>query len=238
MTKLLYWEDSYLQEFEATITRVEQNKIALDQTAFYAEGGGQPTDLGTLTANGKTYEVTRVFKESGEIWHALSSAEGLSVGMAVHGKLDWNRRYALMRHHTAAHLLSDVLMAETGAMVTGNQKYPDRARVDFTLEKVEPEQLKRWEQKANELIAQGIEVKCKFVSVQELEANPKLVKLCKGLPPGLKEVRIVDDGVDAMACGGTHLKNLREIGRIRITGMENKGKGKKRIEFVLESPAP
>jgi misacylated tRNA(Ala) deacylase len=233
MTRLLYWEDEYLREFDATVTKLEPTRVALDQTAFYPEGGGQPTDQGTLATPARTYEVTRVYREAGEVWHELGTTDGLAVGARVHGVLDWPRRYALMRAHAAAHLFGSLVVGDTGCQITGNQKSIGRVRMDFSLDAVTPEQLRRWEARANEIIAQGLVIQTRIIPIEEALANPRLSKLKMGLPPGLIEVRVVDLGFDATACGGTHVHDLREIGRVRVTGVESKGKGRKRVEFLV-----
>ncbi|MEW5955148.1 MAG: alanyl-tRNA editing protein [Candidatus Micrarchaeota archaeon] len=234
MTELLYLRDSYLREFDATVVAVEGNAVELDRTAFYPEGGGQASDEGTLSVNGTAHKVLRGLKKEGRVWHELDSTQGVSVGVRVHGVLDWGRRYALMRHHSAAHLLSSIICLRTGAQVTGNQKYPDRARVDFNLPGFDRQKVAEWEKEANEWVEKGIPIEIKSVSPEELEKDERLCKLKKGLPPGLASVRVIDTGFDAIACAGTHVKNTREIGKIKVTKIESKGREQKRIEFVLE----
>jgi len=234
LAELLYLNDSYLKEFDATVVAVEGNAVELDRTAFYPEGGGQPSDEGTLAADGAVHRVVHVFKKDGRVWHELDSAQGISVGQKVRGTLDWKRRYALMRHHSAAHLLSSIICVNTGAQVTGNKKYVDRARVDFDLPMLDKAAVADWEKEANEMVEKGISVEIKFVSPEELEKDERLCKLRKGLPPGLTSIRVVDMGFDAIACAGTHVRNTREIGKIKVTKIESKGKEQKRIEFVLE----
>lgn len=237
MTELLYLADSYVKEFDATVIAVDGNAVELDKTAFYPEGGGQPSDDGTLSVGGVARKVVRVFKKEGRVWHELDSAAGIKAGQAAHGVLNWELRYALMRHHSAAHLLSSIICVNTGAQVTGNKKYADRARVDFDLPMLDKAAVADWEKEANEMIEKGIPVEIKSVSPEELEKDERLCKLRKGLPPGLTSIRVVDMGFDAIACAGTHVRNTREIGKIKVTKLESKGKEQKRIEFVLE-PIP
>lgn len=237
LTELLYLADSYLKEFRAVVVALEGNAVELDRTAFYPEGGGQASDEGVIEVNGVSHRVLKAFKREGRVWHELDSAEGIVVGRQVEGKIDWKRRYALMRYHSAAHLLSSIICLRTGAQVTGNQKYVDRARVDFNLPGFDKGQVAEWEAEANEWVEKGVPIQIKFVSPAELEKEPRLCKLKKGLPAGLSSIRIVDMGFDAIACAGTHVKNTREIGKIKVTKIESKGREQKRIEFVLE-PMP
>ncbi len=133
MTQYLFMEDSYTKEFSATVANANGNEAELDKTAFYPEGGGQPCDLGMVESDGVIYNIIHVRKEDGKIIHVVDK-EGLKNGDEVNCKLDWQRRYALMRNHTAAHILSEVVHRETGAMITGNQLGVDKTRIDFSLE--------------------------------------------------------------------------------------------------------
>ncbi len=234
MTEQLYLNDCYSKEFDAVVTKVDGKYVALDKTLFYAEGGGQPADAGKIVANGVTYNVIYVKKIGGDISQEIDK-EGLKIGDKIHGIVDWERRYRLMRYHTAAHLLSAVIFKKTGALITGNQLGIDKSRIDFSLENYDKDKIKNYENISNELIDKKLSVNIKWITRKEAEANTELVKLMKGLPENIDKIRIIDiETYDASPCGGTHLKNLSEIGSIEITGTENKGKNNRRIYFVIK----
>lgn len=233
MTDLLYLKDSYLQDFQATVTKAEGKIIMLDRTAFYPEGGGQPDDRGKLVCNGENYQILMVKKLGGEIVHELDKT-GLKAGDKVFGYIDWPRRYHLMKMHTASHVLSAVINKETNSLITGNQLNVDKSRVDFSGPEVK-DRLKEFEQKTNEILAQGIMVETKFLLYAEAMKIPSVVKLANVLPPNIPELRIVAIGdVDIQADGGTQVKNTKECGQIEITEFENKGKDRKRLYFILK----
>ncbi len=237
MTKPLYLEDSYAKEFDAKITSIEGNKIELDQTLFYPESGGQLGDKGIIIyKEGKEYQVS-CKKEQGKILHYISpDINGLKVGTQVHGIIDWNFRYKMMRMHTAAHVLSSIINKETGALITGNQLGSERSRIDFDLEKFDREQLESFIGKANKEIEKGAEVSAYAISRQEAESTPNLCKLAKGLPPSIQEIRILKiNNIDEQPDGGTHVKNTKEIGKLLFVSVENKGASRRRIYFSLEN---
>lgn len=225
----LYIKDPYLKETEATIIFSQNNIVELDVNIFYPISGGQPNDLGRIDdAN-----VLDVKKENGKILIKLDKT--LEKGKKVICILDWQRRYKLMRMHTAAHLLSAIIHKETSALITGNQLGIEKSRIDFNLDNFDREQIKSFEDKANSMIDKEIEVRSYVVSREELDKNPNLIKLAKGLLESIKEVRIVEiEGFDAQPCAGTHIKNIKEIGRIKIIDAENKGKNNRRIYFKLD----
>ncbi|MBI4176126.1 MAG: alanyl-tRNA editing protein, partial [Candidatus Aenigmarchaeota archaeon] len=149
--------------------------------------------------------------------------------------IDWERRYRLMRYHTGSHILDGVVQKATGALVTGNQLAIDKTRIDFALENFDKGMLKDFEDKANEIISRNLPVHIKFLTREEVLKRPEMIKLAMGLPENQAEFRIIEiEGFDSQPCGGTHLKNTGEVGRIRITGAENKGKSNRRISFVVE----
>lgn len=235
MTEQLYLNQCYLKEFKATVTKVEGRLVVLDKTAFYAEGGGQPADTGDLmTPEGRVFKVLYVKKMGDELYHEVDK-EGMKIGDPVHGTVNWDRRYKLMRSHTAAHLLSAVVNKETGALISGNQLNIDKSRIDFSLENYNPEMLKRFQDVTNELISQKLAVNIRWMSREQMEQDPNLVKLMKGIPDVIQQVRIIAIGdYEASPCGGTHLMNLSEVGNVEITGTENKGKNNRRIYFVIK----
>jgi len=236
MTELLYLKDCYMKEFEATVLSVNENFIELDKTAFYPLGGGQPNDTGKLIVNEKEYIVNNVIKRDGKVYHEISNFDGgIKVNDKVKGVIDWDRRYLFMRYHTAAHVISSVIHKKTGAFITGNKITEEKTRIDFNLPNFDKEKLKEWEREANEFISKGHEVKTYILPREEAFKIPDLVKLKKLLPESIKNVRIVDIGdIDIQACGGTHVKNIKEIGGIEIFKTENKGKKNRRIYFRLK----
>lgn len=235
MTEILCLTDAYLREFDARVVDVRDGLVVLDRTAFYPTGGGQPHDTGTLTAGDRQWRVTEVRKRGGEVLHTVEG-EPPAVGTAVHGQIDWDRRYALMRHHTALHVLCGVIYQLFGALVTGGQMYTDRARMDFALEDLSPERLRLIEDTANARLAEHRPVHVKVLPREEAFKIPDLIRTqINLLPEGISEVRIIDiEGIDLQADGGLHVANTAEVGRIRITRTENKGKNNKRLEIVLE----
>lgn len=234
MTRALYLEDSYLRECDATVVSVKDGKyVVFDQTIFYPKGGGQPWDTGKVLKGNDVYNVVYVGKFEGEISHEVDRP-GLQEGDRIRCVLDWERRYRLMRSHTAAHLFASILCTGTGALVTGNQLEQDKIRFDFSLEKFDPEILKRYVDKANELLKEDIPVKWYELPKEEALKIPGVVKMAEAFPPDLPRLRIVEIvGVDRQADGGTHVKNLREVGQIKILKTENKGKQNRRVYFAL-----
>ena len=233
MTRALYIEDCYMKEFEAEVVETNDNEIILDQTAFYPTSGGQPNDTGQMIHENETYTVIDILKREGKIIHKVDRP-GLKAGDKIKGVVDWQRRYLLMRHHTAAHVLSTLISSQTGADITGNQLYTDKARVDFSLENFDRELMKSFEERANEIISQNLAVTFRILEREEAFKIPSLVKLRKQLPESIQNIRVVDIGdFDHQACGGTHLRNVSEIGKIEIYDLDNKGKERKRIYFRL-----
>jgi len=237
MTELLYMTDCYLREFDAVITKVDGKFIILDRTAFYPESGGQLTDTGKLVkTDGTEFKVVFAKKIEGDVSHEIDK-EGLSIGDKVHGVLDWDRRYLMMRYHTAAHVLSTVIYNETNATITGNQLGLDKSRVDFDLELFNREQLSSYEAKTNAVLNKSLPVKIEIMPRDEAFKIPALVKLKKLLPETIKDIRVVSiEGFDQQACAGAHIGNLGEIGEIEIISLENKGKSRRRIYFKLKKP--
>lgn len=234
MTRALFLEDSYLKECDATVVSVKDGKyVVLDQTLFYPKGGGQPWDSGTIVRGNDEFKVVYVGKFAGEISHEVDHA-GLGEGEKVHCILDWERRYKLMRSHTAAHLFASLLCTGTGALVTGNQIEEDKVRFDFNLEKFDPEIVREYIAKSNELFRRDISVKWYELPRDEALRIPGVVKMAEAFPPNIPSLRIVEIvGVDAQADGGTHVKNLKEVGQIELLRTENKGKQNRRVYFAL-----
>jgi len=235
MTKLLYMDDSYLKEFEANVIEVSDKGVVLDQTAFYPEGGGLPSDTGYLIVNNERLRVVHVRKEGGKVYHVLESgAEKLRVGMKVKGIIDWERRYRIMRLHTAAHILSALFYSEVGAKITGNAIRENRAHIDFSLEKTDRELFQRMVDKANQLIQEGRRVKIYYMEREKVLQIPGMIKLAGRLPPNIPILRIVEiEGIDTQPDGGPHVADIKEIGKIEILKIENKGRGRRRLHYKV-----
>lgn len=222
-----------MKEFDATITKADGRFVALDNTAFYPGGGGQPCDAGTITKGGGKFSVISVRKENRQIIHELDRA-GIAAGDEVRCNIDWQRRYALMKMHTAAHVLSAIINGETGALITGNQLGTEESRMDFALERFEREKISEWAREANDAMAKGAGVRHYFLPREEALKMEGMVKLAGALPPDVTELHVVEiGGIDREADGGTHVANTREIGTLEVTRMESKGKNNRRIYFKL-----
>ena len=235
MTEALYHTDAYLKEFEATVTALDGNKVALDRTAFYPGGGGQPNDVGTITLGDQSWTVIKVSKQGADIWHELDR-EAPPIGSVIHGVIDWDRRYKLMRTHTAMHILCGVIFRDYGASVTGGNMEPLKGRMDFEFETMRQEFVKAIEEKINVEVTNARPTHVKILPRDEAFQIPDLIRTkISLLPPGIPEVRTVEiEGLDLQADGGTHVANTSEVGRIRVTDYKSKGKINKRIEVALE----
>jgi len=234
MTKTLYLEDSYQKECDSTVLSVKDEKyVVLDQTIFYPKGGGQPHDTGKIIKQNETFNVVYVGKFQGEISHEVDHV-GLKQGDRVHCELDWSRRYRLMRSHTAAHVFASLLCTGVGVLVTGNQLEEDKIRFDFSLEKFDRQTLEQYIDKANELFKKDIPVKWYELPRDEALKIPGLIKMAEAFPPNLPRLRVVEIvGYDKQADGGTHVRNLKEVGQIKLLKTENKGKTNRRVYFTL-----
>jgi len=235
MTKALYLDDSYLKECDATVVAVTEGKfIVLDQTVFYPKGGGQPEDTGTIVRDDEVFSVVYVGRFAGEISHEIHPP-GLQEKDRVHCVLNWPRRYRLMQSHTAAHVFASLLCQGTGALITGNQLAEDKIRFDFSLEDYDRDILEHYLEQTNQLLGHDIPVTWYELPKEEAMQIPGVIKMAEALPPDIPSLRIVEiAGVDKQADGGTHVKNLEEIGPIRILKTENKGKNNRRVYFAFE----
>lgn len=237
MTELLFLKDAYLREFTATVAEItDGGGVALDRTAFYSGGGGQPSDTGTLTdAAGSAYTVAKVGRSGGKIVHTLDGDHRLQPGAAVSGAIDWERRYLLMRTHTALHILCGVVWRDYGALVTGGDMRPGTARMDFELENMSAEFAGEVEARINAEVAQERDIIVDFMARADADAHPDLIRTkINLLPAGIREVRTIDiSGLDLQADGGTHVHNTREVGRINVVGHESKGRINKRLRIAL-----
>ena len=230
MEQALYLEDHYLKEWDAKVVSANGKYIVLDKTAFYPKGGGQPWDEGMIN----DYKVVYVGKFGGNISHEVDR-EGLKTGDLVKCKLNWERRYKLMRMHTAAHVLSAVFMKEGNAKITGGELGLEKSRDDFGMDEFSREKVEDFFRKANEIIKQDLPVKTYYLTREQVLEKPELIKLEKGLPEGVQRLRIVEiEGLDAQPDAGTHVKSLSEIGNIKLLDTVNKGRNNRRVYFSVE----
>ena len=234
MTEMLFLMDSYLREFEATVEKIDGNRIILDKTAFYPRGGGQPCDFGKLIIGDKVYEVVDARKEGSDVIHELSENIN-NIHNKVKGIINWERRYKLMRMHTAAHILDVILYNEAHALCTGNQLGTDKSRIDFSLEIIDKEKIQNYFYMANEIVKRGLDVKIYNMKREAALKIPGIIKLAGATPPDVEELRIVEvPGIDIQADGGTQVSNTREIGEILLLSIENKGKNNRRVYYNIE----
>ena len=234
MTELLFQQDSYLKEFQATVTEVTENGVVLDRTAFYTGGGGQPHDTGTLITPDKPQRVTRVGRSEGKIVHQVEGPPP-QVGARVTGRIDWDRRYLLMRTHTALHILCGVVWNDYGAKVTGGDMQPGAARMDFELEQMSAQFAQEVEERVNAEVAAARDVLVGNLTREQAEQAPDLIRTkINLLPSSITEVRTINiTGLDLQADGGTHVANSREVGTIKVVGHESKGRINKRLRIAL-----
>jgi len=239
MTELLFRDDAYLKSTSAELVELTDNGgLIFNQTVFYPIGGGQPSDVGELISDDLNLKVREVRKgDQGKVvFFVEGSTEGIQIGQKFQQKIDWPTRYGYMKIHTALHLLSVVIpLGVTGGSI-GSQK----GRLDFEM----PEPLENkeiLENELNELIARGLKITESWITDAELEENPSLVKTMRVKPPmGQGKVRLVrigteTDEIDLQPCGGTHVKNTLEIGKIRLGKVENKGKSNRRVHLHLDT---
>ena len=229
-TESLYLRDAYLRSFSATVLGVEGQAIALDRSAFYPTGGGQPNDTGVLGG----LPVTDVRKAQGLVWHTVDGVPP-TVGDAVEGEVDWNRRHALMRTHTALHVLCGVIWNEWRVPVTGGNMEPLSARMDFEFDPLPEGFGPRVEDLVNAELAADRPIAVSFLPRDEAVLDEDLIRTKISLvPESVPEIRVVDIvGLDKQADGGTHVRSTGEVGRIRVTKTESKGKGNKRIRLEV-----
>ncbi len=238
MTVKLFWQDAYLKAFDTVVESVGGNRIVLKETAFYPTGGGVMNDTGTLRIKGSEYNVVDVSKEDDAIFHHLAGIPQVDAGDAAHGAIDWSRRYSLMRYHTAIHLMDGIVEKKYRAGgITGGQIFPDRARIDFGLDGLNRELAQKIIDESNEAAQEGHAVSSRMISREEALAMPNLARTEPGrkLIESMPQVRVVEiEGIDVQSDGGLHVANTKEIGRLVLSGFENKGKNSKRIEVKLE----
>jgi misacylated tRNA(Ala) deacylase len=231
MTELLYLRDAYLTTFAARVTGVRDDAIALNETAFYPTGGGQPHDTGVLAG----LSVTDVRKEGADVWHTVVGGPLPAVGANVIGEIDWDRRHRLMRTHTALHVLCGVIWNEWQVPVTGGNMEPLSARMDFEFDPLPEGFGPRIEELVNDALALDHPIEVQFLPRDTAVENEDLIRTkVNMIPVGVTEIRVVDIvGLDKQADGGTHVRSTAEVGRIRVVKLENKGKGNKRVRLEI-----
>jgi misacylated tRNA(Ala) deacylase len=233
VTELLYLRDAYLEAFTGRVTDVRDGAVALDRTAFYPTGGGQPHDTGELAGR----PVVDVRKREGEVvWHTLGGdGPPPAVDEVVAGAIDWNRRHALMRTHSALHVLCGVIWNEWGKAVTGGNMEELAARMDFEFDPLPEGFATRVEELVNAELAAARPIEVSFLPREDALADDALIRTKVSLiPDSVAEVRVVDIvGLDRQADGGTHVRSTDEVGRIKVIKTESKGKGNKRIRLEI-----
>ncbi|MBS3942573.1 MAG: alanyl-tRNA editing protein, partial [Actinobacteria bacterium] len=228
----------YERQVDASIVDIDRDdrRVLLDRTVFYPGGGGQPHDVGTLQIGDDRLEVVRITADDRGVWHWLGDGASLpGAGQAVEAVVDWDRRYRLMRTHTAMHALCGVVWNRFGSPVTGGNMEPGEGRLDFELPDWDPEDRDSLEAELNAQLAAARPVEVSFLPREEADEDPSLIRTKVSLlPPTLREVRVVDIvGLDRQADGGTHVADTTEVGRVKVVKVESKGKGFRRIRLQL-----
>jgi len=223
-----------MRECEAKVQSVKDGKfIILNQTIFYPRGGGQPHDTGKIIRGDDEFKIVFAGKFNGQLSHEVDT-EGLQEGDTVRCIIDWERRHKLMRMHTAAHALAATMHKTLGALITGNQLGEEKTRFDFNMENFERTKFEEVVAEVNRLLKEDKELKTYTLPREEAMKIPGVVKLASALPPTISELRIVEiPDIDIQADGGTHVRNLNEVGKIEILKLENKGKNNRRVYFTL-----
>jgi len=232
MTEILFRDDSYLRECQATVTDSGDGAVLLDRTIFYPTGGGQPGDTGRMSWDGGNATIINtVYGDGGEIRHLVAEGDSLpGSGTSVNIDIDWDRRYRHMRMHTALHLLGSVLQYG----VTGGSIGAEKSRLDFDM--VNPVDKEAVNSALQALVADDHPITCRWITDEELAAKPELVRTMSVQPPkGAGKIRLLEiEGVDLQPCGGTHLKSTAEVGAVRLGKVEKKGKHNRRVSIVLD----
>jgi len=236
----LFAVDAYRTEFDTTVAEVDRagGRLRLARAAFYPTGGGQPHDTGTLTGPDGVLEVTGVRREAGLIWHSVSEADGDSlpdIGTELGGQVDWTRRFQLMRTHTALHILCGVIWADHGIPVTGGNMEPLKGRLDFPFPAMSADLGAQVERRINDEIERAHEIVVDFLPRSVADADPAMIRTAANLiPAAIDPLRVIDIvGLDRQADGGTHVLSTAEVGQVRVTGTESKGKDNKRIRLEV-----
>lgn len=235
MTELLYFDDSYLKEFEAQVLNAEQSRIVLDRSALYPGGGGQPADHGWIIYQDDRIPVVGVKRDQGQYWYQLDGPAP-PEGVTLRGEVDWERRYQLMRTHTAMHILCGVIWRDYQVSVTGGNMDPLKGRMDFEFDSMSRELADEIEARINVEVEAARPVSWRVLPREEAFEIPDLIRTkINLLPDGIKEVRVVEiEGLDLQADGGTHVRNTSEVGEIEIVDYKSKGAQNKRLVVELE----
>jgi misacylated tRNA(Ala) deacylase len=228
--------DSYVAVAEGGVVEVTDGGLILDRTPFYARGGGQPGDTGVIRWDGGEARVTDTVRASGKILHVVEGDDLPAPGVAVEAMIDWERRYRLMRTHTALHALSGVVFRDFGAKVTGGNMEPGVARMDFELEGISVEFGREVEERLNAELTKGYPTEILFMPRSEALLDPDLIRTKVNLiPEWVSEIRVIDIvGLDRQADGGTHVRSTLEVGRVKVVKTESKGKANKRMRIELD----
>ena len=236
MTELLYQTDAYLRTFTARVIAVEGSMVALDRTAFYPTGGGQPHDTGTLSAGSKRWQVIDVRKQGDDVWHTLEGDGLPEVGDEVTGEIDWAHRYKLMRTHTALHVLCGVVFRDHQARVTGGNMDTEEGRLDFELREFTPELAQNIVNAVNQEVMADRPVEVSILPREDAFQIPDLIRTkINLLPGGIAHVRTVHIvGLDLQADGGTHVARTGEVGQVKLLKTRSKGANNKRIVIGLD----
>jgi misacylated tRNA(Ala) deacylase len=233
--RALYMDNMDLREWDTLIKAISEDSVELEATAFYPHSGGVACDYGIIESkgNGRQYNITFVKKDNNTIIHIIGE-HSLKPGDRVHAMLDWQRRYKLMRMHTAAHLLSS-LFHDIGAKITGNSIDTEKSRMDFSIDEFDRDLIERKVEEANKLISNGAGVTISYMKREDALKIPSMIKLAGALPPDAEELRIVTiEGIDEQADGGCHVSNISEIGIIVLGKLENKGSKNRRLTYILD----
>jgi misacylated tRNA(Ala) deacylase len=227
--------DSYLNRCEAVATVAGPGELLLDRTVFYARGGGQPGDTGRVRWDGGEARVEDTIRREGRIVHLVSGDDLPAPGTPVEAVIDWERRYRLMRTHTALHALSGVVFRDFGAKVTGGNMEPGVARMDFELDGISTEFGRLVEERLNQELVAGYPTEILFLAREIALSDPDLIRTKVNLiPEYVEEIRVVDIvGLDRQADGGTHVRSTVEVGQVRVVKTESKGKANKRMRIEL-----
>lgn len=237
MTEKIYSTRAYEKEMTAAVLDIDRDdgRILLDRTVFYPGGGGQPHDIGELRIGDDRLEVTRVTQDSNGVWHWAAGSLP-SSGTDLRGVIDWDRRYKMMRTHTAMHAMCGVVWARYQSPVTGGNMDAGNGRLDFDIQNWNSDDIPIIQQEVNQQLAKSLPVEVSFLPREEADQDPSLIRTkINLLPASLTEVRVIDIvGLDRQADGGTHVDSTGEVGTITITKVDNKGKGFRRIRFDVE----
>ena len=237
MTEIIYQNDSYIQAFDSQVIQVDKqnNGVVLDRTAFFPGGGGQPADFGFLTYQKDTFVVKRSQRIAGQLVHVIEGDHLPEMGSQIHGQINWENRYKLMRTHSAMHILCGVIFRDYGASVTGGNMEPLKGRMDFEFETMQRELVDEINASINAEVSKARPIRWRELPREEAFLIPDLIRTkINLLPEGIQFVRVVEiEGLDLQADGGTHVRNTSEVGSIRVVDYKSKGKINKRIYVEL-----